>query len=668
MYEKTILAFFIILLVVIQITSADNLCRINRPGCYEFCGNLRNCYKGFYETNCSIEYGDRGCFIPAMSCKCYDNFRDISCYNTQPLHTCNVTCSNQDRICVGGCNNSTCSDCQPSKCSEKSNYCLCSSYDFSLSINPTSGRVVQGSSIGPISVNTIHEYGGAPSVEFFCGYLPNGATCSFSPVSCTSTCTSSLTITTVPTTPSGTYDIIVGGRGGEKTKYRIYTLTVASSGTPQMSMWINDPKDKTIVDSASLVYCTTQGNEKDCLYQYYTCSVTGYYSGRTQDVGSGTYSSWINLWYCESCGNERCDQEETCLNCRDCYCSINQVCCSDGICRDICGVYPPCNHNGMCEQGESCNCDDCYDKKDACKDDLVCNATTQTCQCPADKPFWNIDHCGPTLLCGNGVIDDGENCINCPDDAGCLNGTRCCQDGTCKSDCLGRCDNNLICDANETYFETCDCLDCLNWQDKCLKGLVCKENMECGCNLLPDRICPNDPYCKTVDPDCLSCNHNGVCELGENQHNCPDDCKTVVKVSPIRMYPGDRVNVTVYFNDSRYVMGQDAKLTLYLDDMVWINCSIHDSKWRAMDWNGNNNWKGKYMESEIEINSIDNYAEIKFDCTVPTILNQGMHTLKVYPSIFSKETKLNNGNAEFFVENKPVQFLKIIFLAVKLIF
>lgn len=66
-----------------------------------------------------------------------------------------------------------------------------------------------------------------PSVTFdIASGLPTGATFSFSPPSCTPTCSSILTITTAATTPPGNYEIVITATGGGATQQTTYTLTV----------------------------------------------------------------------------------------------------------------------------------------------------------------------------------------------------------------------------------------------------------------------------------------------------------------------------------------------------------------------------------------------------------------------------------------------------------
>ena len=558
-------------------------------------------------------------------------------------------------------------------------------------------------------------------------------------------------------------------KGLTKTIFLTFFITLlisVSLTSAAMKIWIKDPNGNYVVSGTDMSGCTPSGSTETCYNYYYTCRVTGWYQGRVQDVDSGTYSPWTNLWYCTcecssgvccdgcdykpsstvcnqqyqtdygcpwgtvcgdnvgvrykhqycsgtssscsgsvsnwgswsvydscgdvetcadddsscnyefdcSCGNNVCDYSENCLNCiQDCGCTINTLCCPDGICKSSCESVN-CDYDDLCEVGESCNCADCYDEKDACRDDLICDETTNTCQCPPDKPYWNEDLqiCGPSPLCGNGVCDDGENCCNCPYDCGCGYEKIChclnydtCTDCSCQDEDGGPCNYNDICDSNEV----CNCPDCHGWEDRCLRGLVCSSETErCDCKLLPDGICPDDPDCELVDPDCLKCDNDNICEDEETQDNCGDDCRTIVTISPPQMYAGAEVNVTVYFNDSRYASGENAKIKLYIGDVEWSNCPIHNSRWEDMGCDMSSHWEGMYQESHIEITSLDNYAEISFNCTVPTDLPQGTHILRVVPSIFSEEIELNAGESEFFVVNNFFLFLKFILDSIKMIF
>jgi hypothetical protein len=498
-----------------------------------------------------------------------------------------------------------------------------------------------------------------------------------------------------------------------------------------------DGKYWEIKDENGNVECsgTVSGTDYSYTCQNWTVGVGTYTYSLYVDNMKAENSKTVDCPVSETCNyNRKCDGNENCLNCVDCGCTINQTCSSDETCKNI-PTPPPCNYDGICQQGEGCTCSDCIGKKDSCGDgDLVCLTTpvqtcvpdynsgscckngicaasfintppgyncnfngcdenclpimnctsttpvqtNDTCQCPSDKPYWCVDHCdiSPNCTCGNGIIDEGENCKNCPNDAGCSSGLRCCQDGVCRSDCNGPgCDLNQICDRNETYYETCDCSDCTYLQDRCILGDICTADGKCGCNPISDGICTRDISCIASDPDC-QCNNNGICEPGETQDGC-SDCNTKVIVSPSRLYPSEKINVTAYFNDSRYVIGENAKVVLYIDNTPWTSCAVHDSKWKDdLNWDGNTNWIANNVmgriqgpiSSSVKITSINSYARIDFDCTVPPDLSQGTHTLKAVPYIYSKEIELGSSETQFTVPNNSLMLMKFILFSIKLIF
>jgi|GEM_PF-2886217 len=98
-------------------------------------------------------------------------------------------------------------------------------FDFNLSISPSSGTVTQGSSISTIVTATLIS-DPTQSISFSASGLPSGATASFSPTSCNPTCSSALTISTLSTTPTGTYQITITGTGGGLNKTTTYFLAV----------------------------------------------------------------------------------------------------------------------------------------------------------------------------------------------------------------------------------------------------------------------------------------------------------------------------------------------------------------------------------------------------------------------------------------------------------
>ncbi len=103
-------------------------------------------------------------------------------------------------------------------------------FGFSLSVNPISGTVVQGSNIQTTLTATLTS-GSTQSVSFSASGLPSGATASFSPTSCSPTCTSAMTISTLSTTPTGSYTITITGTGGGVTRTATFSLTIISGVT-----------------------------------------------------------------------------------------------------------------------------------------------------------------------------------------------------------------------------------------------------------------------------------------------------------------------------------------------------------------------------------------------------------------------------------------------------
>lgn len=100
-------------------------------------------------------------------------------------------------------------------------------FDFSLALNPASGSVAKGSSIAS-TVSTTLASGTSESVSFSCSGLPSGASCSFNPSSLKPAASSALTISTLPSTPVGNYEISVTGTNGIVSQAKTYTLTVTN--------------------------------------------------------------------------------------------------------------------------------------------------------------------------------------------------------------------------------------------------------------------------------------------------------------------------------------------------------------------------------------------------------------------------------------------------------
>ncbi|OGY23343.1 MAG: hypothetical protein A2Y57_00040 [Candidatus Woykebacteria bacterium RBG_13_40_7b] len=108
-------------------------------------------------------------------------------------------------------------------------------WDFNLSVNPTSGSVIKGNSINVAVEATLASGTGQP-VTFSTSGLPAGTTASFSPTICNPTCSSTMTISTTSSTPTGDHAVTVKADGGGKNKTANYTLTVTAP-VVEYSVW-----------------------------------------------------------------------------------------------------------------------------------------------------------------------------------------------------------------------------------------------------------------------------------------------------------------------------------------------------------------------------------------------------------------------------------------------
>jgi hypothetical protein len=125
-------------------------------------------------------------------------------------------------------------------------------------------------------------------------------------------------------------------------------------------------------------------------------------------------------------------------------------------------------------------------------------------------------NCFASLLCGNGTIDDGEEC-----DGGNLGGATCSSEGffggtlSCSSNCTlntsqcTNCGNNVI-----NAGEVCD--------GSALGGATCTSQGCTGGALGCNATCSG--YDRTFCSGCPPCNSNGTCDAGEDCNGCPGDC------------------------------------------------------------------------------------------------------------------------------------------------
>jgi hypothetical protein len=505
-----------------------------------------------------------------------------------------------------------------------------------------------------------------------------------------------------------------------------------------IKMWIKDPNGNTVVNGVTMGSCTASGSIHTCSYKYYSCSVKGYYQGRVQETGSGVYSSWTNLWYCNPCtranptvtlspSSQSSPPGETKSYTVSVKNNDNSYCGSSSF-----GLKYTCPAGFSCSltdtaltisYGSTASTTLSVTPTTAPAGDYTVSATATNNGATSYKKSESATYT-VMAVCGNGIKENGENCCNCDADVRCPDGQTCqCSDYDTCTDCGCLSEGGLFwknLGANNTSPFTGQGVEFYSqWSDdeqlgKYIfswngSGTNCDAwgndtgtNFQtgnwtnttktipsaCEGKLIGYRFYANDTSNNWAATSILRigvigiCNFNGICDVNETQNGCPEDCKTIVSVYPPSLYPGDNVTVTVYFNDSRYVSGKETKLSLYIDDAEWTNCIVHEKNWTAMGWNRNSDWTGTYVnsmngreyKSNIRILSLNSYAKIIFDCTVPEDLAQGTHTIRAVPSIYSEEKILESGEAEFSVEDNSiqslssVQFLKYILTFIKLIF
>jgi len=135
------------------------------------------------------------------------------------------------------CNQNVCTkstwNCGVDQCTD-SGVCYVTPFDFSIAVDPTSGSVIQGSSIST-NVNLGLVSGTTQSVNVgasVTGGWPAGMSATFpSGSSCGPACSLVMTITTTASTPNGTTTINVCGQGGSQNHCTTYQITVVPAGT-----------------------------------------------------------------------------------------------------------------------------------------------------------------------------------------------------------------------------------------------------------------------------------------------------------------------------------------------------------------------------------------------------------------------------------------------------
>jgi len=137
--------------------------------------------------------------------------------------------------------------------------------------------------------------------------------------------------------------------------------------------------------------------------------------------------------------------------------------------------------------------------------------------------------------CGNGVVDEGEDCITCPLDVPCTACEMCNADGDCEPVNCVDCGNGII-DPGETCF-TCPA----------------------------DFVCPNGTICQMPSQECVGYCGNGEPDPGETCFTCPEDivcplnanCIAHECVTPKKCIPDSELLEVVFIFDTSGSMSDE---------------------------------------------------------------------------------------------------------------
>jgi uncharacterized membrane protein len=127
--------------------------------------------------------------------------------------------------------------------------------NFALSASPASQSVVQGASTS-YTVTVTPSGGFTGTVSFSPSGLPTGASATFNPASVAGSGSSTMSVTTSSTTPTGSYPLTITGTSGTLSHTASVTLIVTAAATPNFTLSAS-PSSQTVTQGASTSYTVT---------------------------------------------------------------------------------------------------------------------------------------------------------------------------------------------------------------------------------------------------------------------------------------------------------------------------------------------------------------------------------------------------------------------------
>ncbi len=164
--------------------------------------------------------------------------------------------------------------------------------------------------------------------------------------------------------------------------------------------------------------------------------------------------------------------------------------------------------------------------------------------------------------CGNGVVDEGEDCLTCPQDVPCTACEVCNTDGNCEPVNCINCGNGVV-DPGETCF-TCP----------------------------SDFVCPDGTICQMPSQTCVGFCGNGEPDPGETCTSCPEDiecppgadCIAHECVTPKKCIPKSELLEVVFLFDTSGSMADEAaalcsQITQVEADLAMLGLNVSVTIW-----------------------------------------------------------------------------------------